>query len=243
MKAEHRKELETNTLADKMGQAMQRVKSGRRSTFLLYFAVALGLLVALWFAYSYMAGAKQEGSERWLRLDDGGAKNLEQLSVQDGSTPAGKAARLQIAWMIYWERGIKFFGTDPNGAMEALKIAGTEYRKLAEECKDDPLFEPQALLGVAVVEETKALQDAALLDRAEGAYKAVLGTDNKYKDTVYGKYAQNRLDQLKDNKKRGEIVAVYDELRRDFGIRALQQINPNLPDFGKGGLPPLPEKK
>ena len=30
MKAEHRKELETNVLADKMGHVMQRVKTGRR---------------------------------------------------------------------------------------------------------------------------------------------------------------------------------------------------------------------
>ena len=37
MKAEQRKELETNTLADRMGHLMQRVKGGERRTFLFYF--------------------------------------------------------------------------------------------------------------------------------------------------------------------------------------------------------------
>ncbi len=242
MKAEHRKELETNTLADRMGQAMQRVKTGRRSTFMLYFFVAIALLIALWFGWSYMAGSRQETSNRWLFLDDGGQKNLAELATKEKSTNAGKAARLQIAWMLYWEKGVKFVGTDPQGAMQMLKTSGDLYRELAEECKDDPLFEPQALLGIAVVEETKTLQDPAHLDKAHEAYKAVLGADNKYKDTIEGKYAKERIELLKDAKKRAEIAALYDDLRRDFGIRAIQQIHQGLPGFGKD-LPPLPEKK
>src|SRR2546423_10961629 len=45
MKAEHRKELETNTLADKMGTVMQRVKTGRRGTFFLYVAAGDVLVI------------------------------------------------------------------------------------------------------------------------------------------------------------------------------------------------------
>jgi len=74
--------------------------------------------------------------------------------------------------------------------------------------------------------------DVAVLDENEG----------KYKDTVEGKYAQERLEHLKDKKKREEIAALYDELRRDFGIRALQQLHQNIPGFGKD-LPPLQDKK
>lgn len=240
MKAEHRKELETNTLADKMGQAVQRVKTGRRGTYLTYLLVVVAVLIGAWFLYAYVTASRQERSDAWLRFDDGSAKNLDYLSKIEPTTPAGKAARLQLAWVHYYHGGIKFMGTDPNGALQMLKIAGDEYRKLAEESKDtDPLVEPQALLGIAVVEEAKTIQDASFLDKAAEAYKAVLERgDQKYKDTVYGKFAQERLDQLKDAKKRAEIAALYTELQRDFRVRAAQPIHPDLPGMGKD-LPPL----
>lgn len=242
MKAEHRKVLETNTLADRMGQAMQRVKGGRRSTFLVYVLVVVALLIGLWFFYATMTSSRQETSYRWLRLDDGGLKNLDDLANKEGTTPAGKAARLQIAWLLYWEKGVKFIGTDPQGSLQMLKTSGDLYRKLAEDCKDDPLYEPQALLGIAVVEESKAIQDRDFLKKAEEAYKAVIeANEGKYKDTVEGKFAQGRIEQLKDNKKRAEIVAIYDELKTLMRIPAIQQQMPLFPPMGE--LPPLPGKK
>lgn len=219
MKAEHRKELETNTLADKMGNVVQRVKTGRRSTFMLYVAVGAIAAGGLWFWWVTYVGGKQEASERWLRLDDGGLKNLSELAEKHGDTPAGKAARLQLAWLAYWELGVRRMGAEPGDAMMKLKIASSTYERLVKDCADDPLFEPQALLGFAVVEETKAVQDTAMLDSAVKAYQKVV---DKYKDSAEGAYAQERLKQLQDKDSRKEITGIYEELRRGLNIQNAQ---------------------
>jgi hypothetical protein len=223
MKAEHRKELETNTLADKMGNVMQRVKTGRRSTFMLYVVAGAILIAGLWFWYVTVVGNRQEASERWLRLDDGGLKNLSELAEKHGETPAGKAARLQLAWLAYWELGVRRMGAEPADAMLKLKIASNTYERLAKDCADDPLFEPQALLGFAVVEETKAVQDTSFLDSATKAYQVVV---DKYKESAEGAFAQDRLKQLQDKDSRKEITAIYEDLRKGLDIRGVQVPGP-----------------
>ena len=60
MKAEQRKELETNTLADKMGRAMLRVKSSPRRTFLTYVIVAAAAIFAVWFGLHWWNAGKAE---------------------------------------------------------------------------------------------------------------------------------------------------------------------------------------
>jgi hypothetical protein len=222
MKAEHRKELETNTLADRMGNVMQRVKTGRRSTFLLYLIVGLVLVVGGWFFYVSFIGGREDASRRWLMLDDAGLANLSSLIKNDPDTPAGKAARLQRAWLAYWELGVKRLGAEPEGAMKSLEFASDDYAALAKICVDDPIFEPQALLGIAVVEETRAIMDTANLDRAADAYQKLF---DKYKDedskpkNAEATFAKERLDKLNDKKQRAEIVATYEDLKKGLGVR------------------------
>jgi hypothetical protein len=245
MKAEHRKELETNTLADRMGHVMQRVKTGRRSTFFIYVIVGAVLVVGLYFAYFTYISGKQETSERWIFLDDGGMKNLGDLATKEPESMPGKAARFQMAWIAYWELGVKRLGAEPEDAKQKLNFASDSYKTLIKDCADDELFEPQALLGFAVVEETKAIVDTTFLLKALEAYKAVVEkSENKYMNTAEGKFAQERIDILKDEKKRNELAAVYTDLRDGLNVRALPAALPNLqaPLFPPGH-PPLPDKK
>ncbi|MBI1830822.1 MAG: hypothetical protein HYR84_05150, partial [Planctomycetes bacterium] len=51
MKAEQRKELETNTLADKMGQVVEQGKDVPRGTYLTMFLVAIGVVIVAWFGW------------------------------------------------------------------------------------------------------------------------------------------------------------------------------------------------
>jgi len=237
MKAEHRKELETNTLANKMGSVMQRVKTGRRSTFFLYVVAGAILVGGLWFWYVSVAASRQEASERWLRLNDGTLKSLSELAEKNPDKPAGKAARLQLAWLAYWELGVRRLGADPSDAMLKLKIASSTYKNLIKDCAEDPQFEPQALLGYAVVEETKAVQDPAFLESAVDAYKAVTakyGTSGSVGPTAEGKFAEDRLKQLQDKESRKEITATYDDLRKALNVP---------PDFGAFGDPGAAGKK
>jgi hypothetical protein len=229
MKAEQRKELETNTLADKVGQAMQRVKGSSRRSALIYLLVGAALLLALFFTYRWYVLGKTEASFQWLMLDDGSFKHLEQLEQQQ--TPAGRAARFQIAWIVYWEEGVRMIGIDQPGAMKKLREASIRYKDLAKECADadDKIFEPQALLGVAVCEETRAVQDIALLGQAKESYKAVV---DKYKDSAEGIFAQKRLDLMNDKTKFAALQEIYEKLQKDLQIPGAAH------GFAPGGFAP-----
>jgi hypothetical protein len=239
MKAEQRKELETNTLADKVGQAMQRVKGSSRRSAIIYFLVGVALLIALFFAYRWYDLSKKENSLAWLMFDDGSQDHL--LQLQKLESPAGRAARFQIAWILYWEEGVRMIGVNPPGALKALKEASVRYEALAKECAeaDDKIFEPQALLGVAVCEETRAVQDLALLTQAKASYAKILSVhDGKYKESAAGIFAQKRLDQMNDKTKLKEMELVYEELQKSLQV-------PGAMRGGDLGLPPgifLPPK-
>lgn len=237
MKAEQRKELETNTLADKMGLAMKRVKTSPRRSFFIYLFVTVALLIILFVGYRWWITSRLENSERWVQLYDASSSHLLQLSDKESTTQAGKAARFQIAWLLYWDEGIRMIGNDAGRSMNAMKLVGDLYRKLAEDCKDDPVYEPQALLGIAVVEETKAIQARSHLEKAAEYYENVT---KKYKETAQGKFAQSRLDQFKDEKKRAEVASLYDDLQKMLRIPPPQAPQVNIPNFPP---PPPLEKK
>ena len=65
MKAEHRKELQTNVLADRLGKAIQGIKEGpSRGTMLFVGVVALaGLLIFVWWYFWSTSQAAE--SARW----------------------------------------------------------------------------------------------------------------------------------------------------------------------------------
>jgi hypothetical protein len=229
MKAEQRKELETNTLADKVGHAMQRVKGSSRRSMVIYFVVGIALLIALFLGYQEYKLRKQQTSMQWLMLDDGSLSHLNQLEKVD--SPAGRSARLQIAWLTYWELGVRMVGVDPAGAMKSVSSASSAYDKIAKECKEagDKIFEPQALLGVAVCEETLAAQDRSSLLRAKEAYTKLADSED-YKDSAEGKFAKKRLDLLNDKTKLKEMEVVYEDLQRTLLIPGFQReiLDPNL---------------
>jgi len=224
MKAEQRKELETNVLADKMGRVVQRVKTSPRRTVTFYIVIGVAVVLAIGFSYRWYRQSAESAAEQWVRFDDGAGPYISSLASKElADTPAGKAARFQLAWIRYWEIGIKRLGVDPVGPLKEIDNAAEEYKKLAVDCKDDPVFEPQALLGVAVCVEAKALQDRTRLEAAANLYDA-LAKHEKYKDTAEGKFAQGRLEQLRDKsgKIRAELSTTYEELQRALNIRDLQ---------------------
>ena len=242
MKAEQRKELETNTLADKMGRVMQRVQTSPRRTFLIYAMVGLAVVAAAWFGWSYRKGIQHETSFLWLKLYDGGGNQIEDLAQNDKDSEAGKAARLQIAWLNYWEFGIKMLALNKPalgnpGAMANIKKSVELYADLAEDCKDDPVYGPQAMLGRAVAQESRAVEDRKHLKEAEQYYEE-LANHKKFDKSAEAKFAKDRLDILKDPEKRAQLAVTYATLQGsdllDIPSPLIQQFNPhkdNIPDF------------
>ena len=86
----------------------------------------------------------------------------------------------------------------PGRSLDRIKLAQREYRALAEDVKDDPVLAPEALYGLAVAEETLAIEAknvADQLEKAERRYKEVV---DKFPTSARGKAAKKRLEELKD---------------------------------------------
>ncbi|MBI3822760.1 MAG: hypothetical protein HY289_08770, partial [Planctomycetes bacterium] len=213
MKAEQRKELETNTLADRMGRIMQRAQGGSRRAVVTYLIVVAALIAGGWFTYNYFREAKVETSKEWLYFYDGANDLINPLASKlDHDHPVGTAARFQIAYHLYWDEGIKRIGIDPNGALQSIKQADTIYAKLAEECKDDasPVFWLQATLMRGVANESLAVQDRTSLKRAKDHYNDIIA---KYEGEKYAevRYAKERLDAMKDER---TLSNTYEDIQK-----------------------------
>ena len=231
MKAEQRKELETNTLADKVGQVMQRVKASPRRTFFTYFFIGLAVLVAAWFAWNWWKRHIEETSFEWVQFYDGSAQLIVELNKKE--TPAGKAARFQLAWVQYWDHGVKQLGRNQQGALSSIKDSVKRYALLATECKDDDtVFKLQAMLGQAVGTETLAVEELSNLTKAKGLYQQIVDEFDTEKDKgkyAEVKFAQQRLELLKDTSKATNLTETYQDLNKILGIKMMLPVDhPNI---------------
>lgn len=220
MKAEHRKELETNILADRMGRLVRKVKTRPKGRTLLYVFLTIVALLVLIIFWRLRLESAREASALWTDLEDGSRPSIDRLSgglnwfakqgkeESYGTTNAGKAARFQLAWFIFWERGVKFLSVAPQLALTELERAELMYLDLAEACKGDPLWEPEALYNLAVIEETRAVQDRDHLRKARELYEK-LATNEEYKETAHGKLAAERAERLKQGSASYDAVAAF----------------------------------
>ena len=218
MKAEHRKELETNILADRMGRMVQRIKDRPRRRTMLYVVLGLIVLVGLFIAYRMRQGAIRERSERWVMLEDGFKPYIDLLKKDEPETNPGKAARFQYAWLATWALGLKLLGIDSAQALENMEVAETLYRQLAKDCADDPVWEPEALYSLAIIEETKAVRAKERSQHLDNALKQYqeLANNKKHKSSARGKDAAKRAEILEKNRPR--IVSFYEELQNRLKI-------------------------
>jgi hypothetical protein len=225
MKAEHRRELETNALADRMGRAMQRVQHENRRTLVLYAVGAVALLIVLFFVFLTFQNRRVDNSERWFMLEDGSAPFIEKLARADAATEAGKAARFQKAWFLYWELGLKRMGNDAKGALAQMDSAAREFAALAEECAGDPVWEPEARYALAVIEENKAVQSLERLETARNLYKELVA---KHPDSAHGRQAKAWLARFEDDKRK-DLAIFYQDMR--ISVRVPEAVQPKLKDF------------
>jgi hypothetical protein len=234
MKAEQRKELETNALADRMGHMVQRVKTQPRRAALYWVLGVAAIFIALFVVFRWYQTSRVDNSRRWVDLEIGARDMLGALTKDAPETNQGKAARFQQAWFFYWELGIKRLGVgDGDEAIKALNAAASAYKKLAEECADDPVWESEAMYGLAVIEETRAVQDKEHLKEAKTRYEELV---TKYKDSARGKLAGEWLRNYDDDKERVKLEEFYTEMRAS--LRIPDPIAPKKGfDFGKGFTP------
>jgi hypothetical protein len=208
MKAEHRKELETNVLADWLGRRLETLKKGSKNSYLITGVVVL--IVAAVFGTMYlMRSASAKSSALWFKYDTAGSlTELDKLAADNRGTMAARAARFEVARALLGQ-GVQNLGNPEQhaSAVDSLEKARSLYEELAPQAKDTPVWQQEALMGVATAEESLvgSGKDASL-DKAQEYYRRVA---EQFPDTFQGETARKRADELKNPKTRAEIEKFY----------------------------------
>ncbi len=210
MKAEHRKELETNVLADRMGRLLDTVKQKPQRGTVGWVVLGVVVVVVVFLGVRWYRVTQVERSDAWLDYYllpyTGDARGI--LESHEDKTQ-GKAVRLDQAWALLWD-GVTKVGADP-GSRERVQSAKSRFVKLQEDCEADSVLAPEAMYGAALADETLAIEDRKRLDVAIDAYKELV---DKHAKSAYGKLAEKRLEILNDPDQRAEVADIYQELER-----------------------------
>jgi len=222
MKAEHRKELHTNYLADRMGRLVQGMKSGPKSTGPMVAWVLVSLTIGTVIVW-YVAAMNSNRSPLWVQFeDDANKRDLAALAKLAGSHPStlpGRASRFEIARIDLQEGLASLYSIQRDTAIKQVENARRLYKDLAKECTDDSILEIQALMGAAKAEEALAgIPSKDDPEKGEGNMDTALGYYRKivqdYPKSFLAKPAQTRIDNLDSEKKRAEADKFYQEMRK-----------------------------
>jgi hypothetical protein len=182
MKAAHRKELQTNVLADRMGRLLDNVKSGPKSASVVaWIFVILALIVFGTWSY-YGRVSPEDDSTRWVLLREMTnipdsqrmRESMEKLLEKDPGTVQTRVARFQLARLCLREGQDSFASFDRPRAIDDLRAARTHYEALIRETSDNPMLHQEALLGAATAEEALAGVPAEPADAAPGSLDRAL---------------------------------------------------------------------
>jgi hypothetical protein len=238
MKAEHRHQLHTNVLADRMGRLVQGMKSAPKSTSMLVWVFVV-LALATFAVWQYAGSATmRDRSALWASVDAathnpaGGLSELQLVEARNPGTIPGRSARFQRArWNL--QQGLaSLAGDERAGALPRLKEARKLYSELVPDCVDVPLLTQEAMMGRATAEESlvgmvepadvgetsgtesseqaKEEKPAGSLDKALEYY---LDLARKYPDSIFGKKAAERAQEL-DQTSRSKIEQFYAETNK-----------------------------
>ncbi len=244
MKAEHRKELQTNALADGVGRFIQNVKAGPSRSGLVV-VVLIALLVLAVFGWRHFAAVRRERvSDLWRQVDEvdrqlaaaedmpsleTALKEIDQTAGGHQDTWAGRTLRFQKARTLL-RLGLErlYAERDRPKALEQVKEAADLYEQLAERSADVPALHQEALMMIAKARESLGDVEAAL-----SKYRELAG---RYPNSAQGKEAAQRVKFLDvaDNRERADKF--YDEMRKLADNRGKPAETPTLPP----PLPPVP---
>ncbi|MFO0878813.1 MAG: hypothetical protein U0840_15835 [Gemmataceae bacterium] len=208
MKAEERKALETNVLADELGKAIRGLKKGPPLALLLYSGLAVLLLLGFFLFRYFWSSSGAAISERWVQVDSivFPEQIEEYLKESDlkGTPQAGvvgfKEARLKLT------QGIRDLGANFPQAKKNLEEGTELYEKLltSKLTTQSSLLHQEALWGAA-----KGSESLGDLDKATGFYSKLA---KEYPASAMGKDAARQLARLESSEGRKDLA----ELRQLF---------------------------
>jgi tetratricopeptide (TPR) repeat protein len=255
MKAEHRKELQTNILADRMGRLLHGAKSAPKSTSTLiwiFIILGLGTIVA-WRYYAY--AVRSDRSALWVSFDATTHEDpitelhdLTNLAENNRGSLAGRTASFQMARLYLRSGQSGLTSPDRKAAIERIDEARTIYSELVDKCADTPLLAQEASLGLASAEESLAgvhvPEDETTKEISGSLEKAMEYYDKlaaKYPDSVAGRAADKRAKELREKQNFTETASFYAQLN-DLAIpRQLPEGKQSLEkkETPKTTLPPI----
>jgi predicted negative regulator of RcsB-dependent stress response len=230
MKAQHRHELQTNYLADRLGKIVSTMRSGTRSNSSVLAWVFVVLAVAAYAIWQYSAIAGQnERSEQWMSLSgalrdlNSGDRSLANLADAPIGTIPGRTARFEYA-----RKELQSGQTDLHslaGQTEAVKKiqhAQKLYEELSQICVDSPLLTQEALMAIATAEESLVgIPDPDHSGKTYGDLDRALQYYNKlvkdFPDSPLGKDAARRVADIQAN--RAKVEEFYAKVNQLSGTK------------------------
>jgi hypothetical protein len=202
MKAEHRKELETNVLAQQLEKAYQGLRQGpSRTTILWIVGIVAVLLIYFLFRY-FMSSSEAATSERWLELDDIVFPEQLETVLKKGDlkdTPQGRLARFKEARLNLSE-GVRILGNSPTDGVEKIENATKAYEELAKSSLKVALLHQEALWGAA-----KGNEALGNIEQATSWYTKL---KDEYPTSALGEDAKNQLKRLESPQTQADLAAL-----------------------------------
>jgi hypothetical protein len=202
MKAEHRKELESNVLVQQLEKAYQGLRQGpSRTTWIWVGGIAVVVFVYVLFRF-FMASSEKTASDRWLKLDQVIFPDQLEAVVNESDlkdTPQGRLARFKDARMKLSE-GMRVLGNNPTEGVEKIESATKLYEELAQSAGRIPLLHQEALSGAARGSEALGETDTAIK-----WYKKLA---EEYPASALGKDAKKQLARLEDPDNQTDLAAL-----------------------------------
>jgi tetratricopeptide (TPR) repeat protein len=224
MKAEHRKELQTNALANSMGRLYEEIRGRPQSASIAVWVLGV-LAVVLFVVWYFSINSSRSRSDLWVQIEtDSYVKsppeamgNFAAIAKDSPKTIPGRTARFQEARLLL-PQNLQLLGTSERAqAIDQLTRARALYNQLATETGDDPLLRQEALFGAAKAEEAligapskdKPDQTLGSLDKALELYRKAADVSA---DSYVAKQAQAHVKQLEEN--RAAVEKFYVELNK-----------------------------
>jgi hypothetical protein len=245
MKAEERKHLKENELAERLRGVWQTLASGSTANNVVWGVILVSLALAIGWRY-YSNATASTRSAQWTAIGEAYTPgDLEQIIKDNPGTIAARTAKFHLTRYQMSESLALIAGPtseDRAKGADTLVDIRSRYAELARESKDEPELVQEAMMGVAKAEEVlagipKADDPSRSRGSLEEALKSYKELKEKYPNSVLGKQAAKRVDELDNHST--QVQGFYKDLMEVHGKPFMPP--PPLPPTPPATGPLLPE--
>src|SRR5262245_61663493 len=222
MKADHRKQLEKNELADRLAHWWKGTGETRSSSTFWVVLGAIVLIAVLFFAWRYYSETQEiKRSTVWKQIEQStNPEELQGIVEANRGSAVGRAAKAQLARVLLND-GLNNLPTELKRAKAVTDVdrARGLYVELIQESKGDAVLQREATLAAAKAEEAligipkadNASESRGNIDKALELYEQA---SRDFPDTPQGKEAAERAKDIRENKQK--IQQFYEDLNKRY---------------------------